>query len=94
MKDISQILNKLSITACASADCIEKASLVAAPVFLQMQRDQTIKSSLYSFLLQKREENQLVLAATTPGSAAAIPAPAMITLIPRACADFAKSSTS
>ena len=44
MKDISQILNKLSITACASADCIEKASLVAAPVFLQIQRDQTILS--------------------------------------------------
>ena len=34
--------------------------------FIEMQRDQTIKSSLYSFLLQKREENQLVLAATTP----------------------------
>lgn len=34
--------------------------------FIEMQRDQTIKSELYSFLLQKREENQLVLAATTP----------------------------
>ena len=34
--------------------------------FIEMQRDQSIKSELYSFLLQKREENQLVLAATTP----------------------------
>lgn len=34
--------------------------------YLELQRDQTIKNQLYSFLLQKREENQLVLAATTP----------------------------
>ena len=34
--------------------------------FLELKRDQTIKNQLYSFLLQKREENQLVLAATTP----------------------------
>ena len=34
--------------------------------YLELQRDQTIKGELYSFLLQKREENQLVLAATTP----------------------------
>lgn len=34
--------------------------------FLELQREQVIKNTLYSFLLQKREENQLVLAATTP----------------------------
>lgn len=34
--------------------------------YLELQRDQSIKNQLYSFLLQKREENQLVLAATTP----------------------------
>ena len=34
--------------------------------FLELQREQKIKNELYSFLLQKREENQLVLAATTP----------------------------
>lgn len=34
--------------------------------YLELHRDQTIKNQLYSFLLQKREENQLVLAATTP----------------------------
>ena len=34
--------------------------------YLELKRDQTIKSQLYSFLLQKSEENQLVLAATTP----------------------------
>lgn len=34
--------------------------------FLELQREQAIKNTLYSFLLQKREENQLVLAATTP----------------------------
>lgn len=34
--------------------------------FVELQRDQAIKSELYSFLLQKREENHLVLAATTP----------------------------
>lgn len=34
--------------------------------YLELQREQVIKNTLYSFLLQKREENQLVLAATTP----------------------------
>lgn len=34
--------------------------------YLELKRDQTIKNQLYSYLLQKREENQLVLAATTP----------------------------
>lgn len=34
--------------------------------FLELYREQKIKNELYSFLLQKREENQLVLAATTP----------------------------
>ncbi len=34
--------------------------------FLELKRDQSIKNQLYSFLLQKKEENQLVLAATTP----------------------------
>lgn len=34
--------------------------------YLELLREQTIRNSLYSFLLQKREENQLVLAATTP----------------------------
>lgn len=34
--------------------------------YLELLRDQKIKSGLYTFLLQKREENQLVLAATTP----------------------------
>ncbi len=34
--------------------------------FLELKRDQSIKSQLYTFLLQKREENQLVLAASTP----------------------------
>lgn len=34
--------------------------------YLELKRDQAIKNQLYSFLLQKREENQLVLAATTP----------------------------
>lgn len=34
--------------------------------FLELHRQQGIKSGLYNFLLQKREENELVLAATTP----------------------------
>lgn len=34
--------------------------------YLELYREQTIRNTLYSFLLQKREENQLVLAATTP----------------------------
>lgn len=34
--------------------------------FRELSRQQAIKNNLYSFLLQKREENQLVLAATTP----------------------------
>ena len=34
--------------------------------YLELKRDQSIKNQLYSFLLQKKEENQLVLAATTP----------------------------
>lgn len=34
--------------------------------YLELQREQSIKNQLYSFLLQKSEENQLVLAATTP----------------------------
>lgn len=34
--------------------------------YLELLREQTIRNTLYSFLLQKREENQLVLAATTP----------------------------
>lgn len=34
--------------------------------YWDLKRDQTIKSQLYSYLLQKREENQLVLAASTP----------------------------
>lgn len=34
--------------------------------YLELLREQTIRNNLYSFLLQKREENQLVLAATTP----------------------------
>lgn len=34
--------------------------------YLELEREQVIRNTLYSFLLQKREENQLVLAATTP----------------------------
>ena len=34
--------------------------------YLELLREQSIRNTLYSFLLQKREENQLVLAATTP----------------------------
>lgn len=34
--------------------------------YQELLREQTIRNTLYSFLLQKREENQLVLAATTP----------------------------
>lgn len=34
--------------------------------YLELLREQTIRNTLYSFLLQKREENQLVLAASTP----------------------------
>lgn len=34
--------------------------------FIELRRQQSIKNGLYSFLLQKREENELVLAATTP----------------------------
>lgn len=34
--------------------------------FLELHRQQSIKNELYNFLLQKREENELVLAATTP----------------------------
>lgn len=34
--------------------------------FLELHRQQGIKNGLYNFLLQKREENELVLAATTP----------------------------
>lgn len=34
--------------------------------FLELSRQQSIKNELYTFLLQKREENALVLAATTP----------------------------
>lgn len=34
--------------------------------FRELSRQQTIKNELYTFLLQKREENALVLAATTP----------------------------
>ncbi|MBR5332766.1 MAG: polysaccharide biosynthesis tyrosine autokinase [Muribaculaceae bacterium] len=34
--------------------------------YIELQRDQRIKNQLYSYLLQRREENQLVLAATTP----------------------------
>ena len=34
--------------------------------YRELSRQQAIKNNLYSFLLQKREENQLVLAATTP----------------------------
>lgn len=34
--------------------------------YLGLLREQTIRNTLYSFLLQKREENQLLLAATTP----------------------------
>ena len=34
--------------------------------FRQLYRQQAIKNELYTFLLQKREENALVLAATTP----------------------------
>lgn len=34
--------------------------------FVELRRQQSIKSALYSFLLQKREENELVIAATTP----------------------------
>lgn len=34
--------------------------------YLELSRQQYIKSELYVFLLQKREENSLVLAATTP----------------------------
>lgn len=34
--------------------------------YLELLREQTIRNTLYSFLLQKKEENQLVLAATTP----------------------------
>lgn len=34
--------------------------------YLELHRDQKIKNQLYSYLLQRREENRLVLAATTP----------------------------
>lgn len=34
--------------------------------FVELRRQQGIKNELYNFLLQKREENELVLAATTP----------------------------
>ena len=34
--------------------------------YIELQRDQRIKNQLYSYLLQRREENKLVLAATTP----------------------------
>lgn len=34
--------------------------------YMELEREQVIRNTLYSFLLQKREENQLVLAATTP----------------------------
>ena len=44
MNDITQILNKLPITACANTDCIANASLVAMPEFIQKQRDQIILS--------------------------------------------------
>lgn len=34
--------------------------------YLELLREQSVRNELYSFLLQKREENQLVLAASTP----------------------------
>ncbi|MEG0701197.1 MAG: polysaccharide biosynthesis tyrosine autokinase, partial [Muribaculaceae bacterium] len=34
--------------------------------FIQLRRQQSIKNELYTFLLKKGEENELVLAATTP----------------------------
>ncbi len=34
--------------------------------FIGLQREYSIRNTLYTFLLQKREENQLVLAASTP----------------------------
>ena len=34
--------------------------------YLELLRDQKIKNQLFSYLLQRKEENQLVLAATTP----------------------------
>ncbi len=51
-------------------DSESKGRLNAIPAqeraYLELLRDQQIKSTLYSFLLQKREENQLVLAAAMP----------------------------
>ena len=59
---------KLEELRAKESESIDKLSAIPAQEreFLELKRDQTIKNQLYSFLLQKREENQLVLAATTP----------------------------
>ena len=61
---------EIQITRTAAVENKAQSKLGMIPAkereFRQLYRQQAIKNELYTFLLQKREENALVLAATTP----------------------------
>lgn len=61
---------KIQIQQMSSVENKAQSKLSTVPAkereFRELYRQQTIKNELYTFLLQKREENALVLAATTP----------------------------
>lgn len=71
-KSVDQALASLRIkrNQAAAQENLSSSELGNVPTqereFRQLYRQQSIKNELYTFLLQKREENALVLAATTP----------------------------
>ncbi|MEG2402739.1 MAG: polysaccharide biosynthesis tyrosine autokinase, partial [Muribaculaceae bacterium] len=61
---------QISLAELRAKDAESKSKLGSIPTqereFLELRRQQSIKNELYTFLLKKGEENELVLAATTP----------------------------
>lgn len=62
--------NSMRMRQAASKNSQERGTLTRYPSqerhYRELMRQQTVKNTLYSFLLEKREENQLLLAASLP----------------------------